>query len=120
MTYNRIIIVGIMGTDAETKGLNGGKDLTVWNVATHDREKGTYKTTWHRCLTFDANDAVKLAKKRQLVLVEGRLAMRSWTDQDGATRLAVEIITSRALVLGDAPPTSAPDNDGDGTTTPTI
>ena len=105
---NKVIIVGRLGTDPETKqvGANGGT-VTRLNIATSetwvDREgQKQERTEWHKVSAWGklAEICGKHLSKGRQVYVEGRLQTRSWEDQQGQKRYATEIVAQTVQFLG--------------------
>ena len=99
-SVNKVIIVGNVGRDPETRYMPSGDAVTNISVATSDRYKdkqtGEMKenTEWHRIAFFGklAEIAGQYLKKGSQVYVEGRLRTRKWTDQSGQEKYSTEII----------------------------
>ena len=99
-SVNKVIIVGNVGRDPETRYMPSGDAVTNISVATTDRYKdkqsGEMKenTEWHRIAFFGklAEIAGQYLKKGSQVYVEGRLRTRKWTDQSGQEKYSTEII----------------------------
>lgn len=97
-SFNKIIIVGYLGRDPEIRYSAQGTAICDFSVATTERRKdkaGELQevTTWFRVSLFGRQAEVAhqyLSKGRQ-VYVEGSLAQREWTDQNGATRTSLEV-----------------------------
>jgi single-strand DNA-binding protein len=97
-SFNKIIIVGYLGRDPEIRYSGQGTAICDFSVATTERRKdkaGEFQevTTWFRVSLFGRQAEVAhqyLTKGRQ-VYVEGSLAQREWTDQNGATRTSLEV-----------------------------
>ncbi len=124
---NKVIIVGNLGNDPETRYMPSGTAVTNLSVATSrswkDRQSGEQKehTEWHKVAMFDrlAEIAAEYLRKGSQVYIEGRLQTRKWQDKDGNDRYSTEIVASEMQMLGgraggsapanyDAPPPSAP------------
>ena len=107
-SVNKVIIVGNLGRDPETRYLPSGEAVTNINVATTDKWKdkasGEMKeaTEWHRVVFNDklAEIAGEYLKKGRSVYVEGRLKTRKWTDKDGAEKFSTEIVATDMQMLG--------------------
>ena len=104
---NKVILVGHLGGDAESRFMPSGSAVATFNLATNDSWKnsdGNYEdhTEWHRCVLFGktAETAGEYLKKGQLVYYEGRLKTRSWEDKDGIKRYTTEIVGDRWTMLG--------------------
>ncbi len=110
-SVNKVIIVGNVGRDPETRYMPSGDAVTNISVATTDRYKdkqsGEMKenTEWHRIAFFGklAEIAGQYLKKGSQVYVEGRLRTRKWTDQSGQEKYSTEIIAEVMQMLGGKP-----------------
>jgi single-strand DNA-binding protein len=107
-SVNKVIIVGNLGADPETRYLPSGEAVTNIRVATTDRWKdktsGEMKeaTEWHRIAFFGrlATVAGEYLKKGSQVYVEGSLRTRKWQDKDGQDRYSTEIRGDVMQMLG--------------------
>ncbi len=107
-SVNKVIIVGNLGRDPETRYLPNGEAVTNIAVATteswKDKTSGEKKelTEWHRITFYRklAEIAGQYLKKGSQVYVEGRLQTRKWTDKDGVERYTTEIIADSMQMLG--------------------
>lgn len=101
---NKVILMGVLGRDPETKQFPNGGSVTTFSVATtefwKDKTTGERKeaTEWHRITTSNrlAEIASKYLKKGSKAYIEGSLRTRKYKDQSGADREVTEI---RADVL---------------------
>ncbi|MCL9848795.1 single-stranded DNA-binding protein [Ralstonia solanacearum P673] len=106
-SVNKVIIVGNLGTDPETRYMPSGDAVTNIRVATTDRYKdkasGEMKeaTEWHRIAFFGrlAEIAGEYLKKGSQVYVEGRLKTRQW-EKDGQKQYSTEIVAEQMQMLG--------------------
>jgi single-strand DNA-binding protein len=107
-SVNKVIIVGNLGRDPETRYMPNGDAVTNVAVATteswKDKQSGEKKelTEWHRITFYRklAEVAGQYLKKGSQVYVEGRLQTRKWTDKDGNERYTTEIIADTMQMLG--------------------
>ena len=107
-SINKVIIVGNLGADPETKYLPSGDAVTNIRVATtdtwKDKTSGEKKeaTEWHRIAFFGrlAEIAGEYLKKGSQVYVEGSLRTRKWQDKDGQDRYSTEIRGDVMQMLG--------------------
>jgi single-strand DNA-binding protein len=110
-SVNKVIIVGNVGRDPETRYMPSGDAVTNISVATSDRYKdkqtGEMKETteWHRIAFFGklAELAGQYLKKGSQVYVEGRLRTRKWTDASGQEKYSTEIVSETMQMLGGKP-----------------
>lgn len=97
---NKVIIVGTLGRDPETKQTANGAFITNLNVATSetwtDKQNGQKqeKTEWHRVVIFGklAEISGQYLKKGRQVYLEGKLQTRKWKDQSGQDRYSTEVV----------------------------
>ena len=104
LSVNKIILVGNLGKDAETRYTTGDTSITSFSVATtHSWKKGEEwinETTWHNVTAFKTSDYVKNALlKGTPVYVEGRLAKKEYTDKEGVKRYSVDVIADKIIPL---------------------
>ena len=107
-SVNKVIIVGNLGADPETRYLPSGDAVTSIRVATTDRYKdkqsGEMKeaTEWHSISFFAklAEIAGQYLRKGSQVYVEGSLRTRKYTDKDGIEKFATEIRGETMQMLG--------------------
>jgi len=107
-SVNKVIVVGNLGADPETRYLPSGEAVTNIRVATTDRWKdktsGEMKeaTEWHRIAFFGrlAEIAGEYLKKGSQVYVEGSLRTRKWQDKEGHDRYSTEIRADVMQMLG--------------------
>jgi single-strand DNA-binding protein len=107
-SVNKVIIVGNLGRDPETRYMPNGDAVTNIAVATteswKDKNTGEKKelTEWHRITFYRklAEIAGQYLKKGSQVYVEGRLQTRKWTDKEGVERYTTEIIADVMQMLG--------------------
>jgi single-strand DNA-binding protein len=107
-SVNKVILIGNLGRDPETRYSAEGSAITNVSVATTDRWKdktsGEMKeqTEWHRVVFFNrlAEVAGEYLKKGRPVYVEGRLRTRKWTDKDGVEKYTTEIVADVMQLLG--------------------
>lgn len=107
-SVNKVILIGNLGADPETRYLPSGEAVTNIRVATTDRWKdrqtGEMKeaTEWHRIAFFGrlAEIAGEYLKKGSQVYVEGSLRTRKWQDKDGQDRYTTEIRGEVMQMLG--------------------
>jgi len=107
-SVNKVILVGNLGADPETRYLPSGDAVTNLRLATTDKYKdkasGEMKesTEWHRVSFFGrlAEVAGEYLKKGSSVYVEGRIRTRKWTDQAGVERYSTEIVGEQMQMLG--------------------
>src|SRR6266542_723487 len=107
-SVNKVIIVGNLGRDPETRYNPEGGAITNISVATTDTWKDKAsgekqeRTEWHRVVFFNrlAEIAGEYLKKGSQVYVEGSLRTRKWQDKEGQERYTTEIVADRMQMLG--------------------
>jgi single-strand DNA-binding protein len=106
-SVNKVILIGNLGADPETRYLPSGDAVTNIRVATTEkwRDKGGEQqehTEWHRIAFFGklAEIAGEYLKKGSPVYVEGRIRTRKWQDKEGQERYSTEIVADRMQLLG--------------------
>ncbi|MGH6610369.1 MAG: single-stranded DNA-binding protein [Burkholderiaceae bacterium] len=107
-SVNKVILIGNLGRDPETRYTADGAAITNITIATSDRWKdkatGEMKeaTEWHRISFFGrlAEIAGEYLKKGRPVYVEGRLRTRKWQDKEGQDRYTTEIVADNMQMLG--------------------
>ncbi len=124
---NKVIVVGNLGQDPETRYMPSGSAVTNLRIATNeswkDKQTGEQKdrTEWHSVAMFGrlAEISAEYLRKGSQVYIEGKLRTRKWQDKDGNDRYTTEIIADEMQMLGgrsgggapvmsDSPPASAP------------
>lgn len=104
---NKVILVGNLGADPETRYMPSGGAVTNANIATSevwkDKQTGQpqERTEWHRVVFFNklGEIAGQYLKKGSKVYVEGSLRTRKWQGQDGQDRYTTEIVVSEMQML---------------------
>ena len=107
-SVNKVIIVGNLGRDPETRTFPSGGQVCNIRVATTDRWKDKQSgemreiTEWHSIVFNDrlADVAAQYLRKGSQGYVEGQLRTRKWTDKDGADRYSTEIRADQMQMLG--------------------
>ncbi|MDG2297702.1 MAG: single-stranded DNA-binding protein [Gammaproteobacteria bacterium] len=106
---NKVIVVGNLGADPDSRTMPSGNAVTNISVATseswNDKETGEKqeKTEWHRVVFFGrlAEIASDYLKKGSQVYVEGKLQTRKWEDKEGNERWTTEIVANQMQMLGE-------------------
>ena len=106
-SVNKVVLVGHLGGDPETRYTPSGAAVANFNMATNESWRDANgelqdKTEWHRCVLFgkSAELAGELLKKGHLVYLEGKLQTRNWEDKDGVKRYTTEIVCDIFTMLG--------------------
>jgi single-strand DNA-binding protein len=107
MSVNRVILVGRLGRDPETRFTGGGQAVANFSVATDETYKDRNgerqkRTEWHKIVVWgkQAEIAQQYLKKGSLVYIEGRIQSREWQDKEGQKRTSFEIVASNFRMLG--------------------
>ncbi|NUF79323.1 single-stranded DNA-binding protein [Snodgrassella sp. ESL0323] len=127
MSVNKVILVGRLGRDPETRYIPNGDAITNFSLATDEQwrdrngERQT-RTEWHNVSLYGklGEIANQYLRKGSQVFIEGKIQSRKYTDKDGIERMAYNIIGNEMKMLGNrndgsdsgnnnaAPPTSNP------------
>src|ERR1700704_5271950 len=106
-SVNKVILIGNLGRDPETRYTTGGDAVTNLNIATSEQWKDKSgekqeRTEWHRVVVFgrQAEIAGEYLKKGRPVYIEGRLQTRKWTDKEGVEKYSTEVVGDRMQLLG--------------------
>ena len=105
-SYNKIILVGRVGRDAELRATPKGTYVAKTGVAVDDtskkRAEGGFETEWYQVAVFgkQAETLAPMLKKGTLVLVEGRLSIRTYEDRDKRFRYSPDVNADRVVLLG--------------------
>lgn len=113
---NKVIVVGNLGNDPETRHMPSGGAVTNISVATSeswkDKQTGENKekTEWHKVAMFGrlAEIAAEYLRKGSQVYIEGKIRTRKWQDKEGNDRYTTEIIADQMQMLGGKGEKSAP------------
>lgn len=104
---NKVILVGNLGADPETRTIESGAKVANFSIATSERYKDKNgnqvdKTEWHNIVMWRglADIAEKYLKKGSQVFIEGKLRTRSWDDQNGNKRYTTEVLADNMTLLG--------------------
>lgn len=104
---NKVILVGNLGKDPQTRSTPNGQEVATLTVATSEKYKDKSgelqeRTEWHTVVVWgrQAESCGKYLTKGRQVYVEGRLATRKWTDKEGAERYSTEVVAESVKFLG--------------------
>ena len=105
---NKVILVGNLGADPETRYTAGGSAVTNVRLATtdswKDKQSGEQqeRTEWHRVVFWGrlAEICAEYLRKGSQIYVEGRIQTRKWQDKDGQDRWSTEIVGNEMQMLG--------------------
>jgi single-strand DNA-binding protein len=116
-SLNKIMLIGNLGKDAETRFTTNNLSVTNFTLATTNSYKGkdgnwVNDTTWHNIVSFNLSDYFKdNLKKGKKFYVEGRLSKRDYTDKDGIKRYVTEVVSERIIPLDSVADSSASGSD---------
>ena len=106
-SVNKVILIGNLGRDPETRYMPEGGAITNISIATTEKWKDKNgemqeKTEWHRVAFFGklAEIAGEYLKKGSQVYVEGRLQTRKWQDKEGVDKYTTEVVANVMQMLG--------------------
>jgi single-strand DNA-binding protein len=106
-SVNKVILLGNLGRDPETRYTTGGDAVTNLNIATSEQWKDKNgekqeRTEWHRVVLFgrQAEVAGEYLKKGRSVYIEGRLQTRKYTDKDGVEKYSTDGVADRMQLIG--------------------
>ncbi len=105
-SVNKVILVGNLGKDAETRFTPQGAARTTFSVATSrrwkDQQTGEWKeeTDWHNIVLWRSENVATYLTKGKKVYLEGRLQTRSYDDKDGNKRYSTEVVADDVILLG--------------------
>lgn len=106
-SVNKVILLGNLGRDPETRYTTGGDAVTNLSIATSEQWKDKNgdkqeRTEWHRVVLFgrQAEVAGEYLKKGRSVYIEGRLQTRKYNDKDGVEKYSTEIVADRMQLIG--------------------
>src|SRR5271168_2764410 len=107
MSVNKVILVGRLGRDPETRFTTGGQAVASFSVATDETYKDRNgerqkRTEWHKIVAWGkkAEFAQQYLKKGNLIYIEGSIRSSEWQDKEGQKRTKVEIIVSEFRFIG--------------------
>jgi single-strand DNA-binding protein len=105
-SVNKVILVGHLGKDAETKFTPGGAAVTSFSVATSrrwkDKDSGEWKeeTDWSDVVLWRSENLANYLTKGKQIYVEGRLRTRNYEDKDGKKVYRTEVVADDVILLG--------------------
>ncbi len=107
MSVNKVILVGRLGRDPETRYTGSGQAVANFSVATDESYKDRNgerqkRTEWHKIVVWgkQAEIAQQYLKKGSLIFIEGRIQSREWQDKEGQKRTSFEIVANNFRMLG--------------------
>jgi single-strand DNA-binding protein len=105
-SVNKVILIGNLGKDAETRFTPSGTAKTTFSVATSrrwkDQQSGEWKeeTDWHNIVAWRSENVAQYLTKGKKVYIEGRLHSRSYDDKDGVKKYITEVVADEVILLG--------------------
>lgn len=105
-SVNKVILVGHLGRDAETKFTPGGAAVTRFSVATNrrwkDQQSNEWKeeTDWTNVVLWRSENLATYLTRGKQIYVEGRIHTRSYDDKDGKKVYATEVVAEDVILLG--------------------
>ncbi|HUK18619.1 MAG TPA: single-stranded DNA-binding protein [Bryobacteraceae bacterium] len=105
-SVNKVLLLGHLGKDAETKFTPSGVARSTFTVATNrrwkDQQTGEWKeeTDWHNIVLWRSENLSNYLLKGKQVWVEGRLQSRSYEDKEGQKRYVTEVVADELILLG--------------------
>jgi single-strand DNA-binding protein len=105
-SVNKVILIGNLGRDAETKFTPQGIAVSRFSIATtrriKDNNTGDWKdeTDWNNVVLWRNENLAQYLTKGKQVYVEGRLQTRSYDDKDGNKRYSTEVVAEEVILLG--------------------
>jgi single-strand DNA-binding protein len=107
MSVNKVILIGRLGKDPETRYMTNGEAVTNATLATSENWKDKSgekqeKTEWHNLVFYRrlAEIAGEYLKKGSQIYVEGKLQTRKWQTKEGQDRYTTEIVVNEMTMLG--------------------
>ena len=104
-SVNKVILLGHLGRDAETKFTPSGTSVTNFTLATNrrvkDQQSGEWRdeTDWHRVVLWQSENIANYLLKGKQVYLEGRLQTRQWEDKEGKKNYTTEVICNSNDVI---------------------
>jgi single-strand DNA-binding protein len=106
MSVNKVILVGRLGRDPETRYTGGGQAVANFSMATDESYKDKNgerqkRTEWHRITAWGklAEICQQYLKKGTMVYIEGRIQSREWQDKEGQKRTSYDIVANTMKML---------------------
>jgi single-strand DNA-binding protein len=105
-SVNKVILLGHLGKDAETKFTPSGVSKSTFSIATNrrwkDQQSGEWKeeTDWHNIVLWRSENLANFLLKGKQVYLEGRLQSRSYEDKEGQKKYITEVVADELILLG--------------------
>ncbi|HZT39658.1 MAG TPA: single-stranded DNA-binding protein [Bryobacteraceae bacterium] len=116
-SVNKVILVGHLGRDAETKFTPSGVPVSKFSVATNrrwkDQQSGDWKeeTEWTNVVLWRQENLANYLTKGKQIYVEGRLQTRTYEDKDGKKQYFTEVVAEDVILLSGRGEAGAPEED---------
>jgi single-strand DNA-binding protein len=104
-SVNKVILIGHLGKDAETKFTPNGIARSTFTLATNrrwkDQASGEWKevTDWHNIVLWRSENLTNYLQKGKQVYIEGHIENRSWEDKEGQKRYITEVVCEELILL---------------------
>jgi single-strand DNA-binding protein len=100
-SFNKVQLLGRVGRDPETRYTQSGDPISNFSLATSQKVKGEERTEWHQVSVFGKTAEIveKYVRKGALIMVEGRLQSREYTDKTGQVKKVWEIVGSEVVLV---------------------
>ena len=104
-SVNKVILLGHLGKDAETRYTASGAAVSNFTLATNrrwkDQQSGEWKeeTEWHNIVLWKSENLQNYLQKGKQVYIEGRMQTRSWEDKEGNKRYTTEVVAENLILL---------------------
>ncbi len=103
-SLNKVMLIGNLGDDAETRFINDNFSVTEFSLATtrsyKKNEEWVNETTWHKVVCYNLSEFYKeQLKKGKKFYIEGRIQKRNYEDNSGVKRYVVEVISESIIPL---------------------
>jgi single-strand DNA-binding protein len=105
-SVNKVILIGRLGKDAESKFTPSGTSVATFSIATNwrhkDQQTGEWKeqTDWHNIVLWRAENVAPYLTKGTQVYVEGRLQTRNYENKEGRKVYVTEVVAEELILLG--------------------
>lgn len=105
-SVNKVVLLGHLGRDAETKYTASQVAVSRFSIATNRRVKDTQtgewkdETDWHNVVLWRNDNVLQFLTKGRQVYIEGRLQTRQYEDQNGQKRYSTEVVAEDVILLG--------------------
>lgn len=109
-SYCKVIILGRLGRDPEVRSTTNGKKVANFSLATDSGYGENRATDWHNCSAWEksADIVERFVRKGDLLMVEGRLTYRKYTNKQGADVTAAEVQVDRVTLMPKAGSSESP------------